>query len=74
MTPSQRDALRIICELGARTAVEIDVESGWRDAHKRVTELADEGYIKCIGSRKSYGSRIASRVWTLTRKGERALR
>lgn len=75
MTPMQKKCLQWIYPYSKGvTGARLNRDYGWPSGHKRMTELADMGLIKCIGTERTFGSRTASRVWAVSKKGERALR
>lgn len=74
MTPQQKKCLALVkMYTRGTTGAKLDAHFGWPSAHKRLTELADMGLIKCIGTERTFGSRTASRVWVLSPKGLKEL-
>ena len=74
MTPMQRRALSYVSLYVGITGAELDSAASWPSAHKRLTELADMKLVKSIGTRYTFGSRMPSKVWVLTKKGVKELR
>tara|TARA_R110000868_G_C10476630_1_gene728854 strand:- start:247 stop:462 length:216 start_codon:yes stop_codon:yes gene_type:complete len=70
----QRRALSYVSLYPGITGAELDDATSWPSAHKRLTELADMKLVKSIGTRHTFGSRSASRVWVVSKKGEKVLR
>lgn len=68
----------LLCEIAAPpfpvTAAEMDEWLAWSSAHKRISDLHSDGYLKVVGRRPCSTSGKMARVWALTEKGRRAIR
>lgn len=74
MTPQQKRCLKLVSTYTrGTTGAKLDRDHGWPSAHKRLTELADMGMVTCIGTERTFGSRTASRVWIVSKKGLKEL-